>query len=1053
MLRKIEILLFSLIFSFCALHKAQSDNDPIITTLNNPSPGYLLYDWPIDFDFKLLDNYGEFIYGGSLLPGNGIVKLLKNGLFAQQQDNKFYLYNQNYTLVDSIINPTKYEIDFHDIISLSNGRYLLMCIDFPFKDMSKIVEGGKKDAIIYNYIIIETDGKGKIFWTWSSLEHLDIAKMAVPEMLTLEVIDFAHLNSVFEDTNGNILVSIRNYDVIALISRATGELLWQAGGSACKTNQFTFTNDNIDGFSGFSHQHSVSILPNGNILMFDNGNLKPVPYSRAVEYSIDTTTKRITKVWEYRNKPDIFSNFMGSTERLANGNTLIGWSPQKIIEVMPDKTIALEVSFPDEFIFFRVQKVKSGLKYATLNMNDRIEYSFNNSDNNTGVYIKLDSISGFGGMVNLQKHFYPPHRGEFQDSTFSTIYPYRWVLTPDANIETISGKLEIDPGSIPQISDPSMVSIYKRDKEAEGLFKELETDYDSTTNKIFAFFNGFGEFVIGNVRLFPPELLSPPDGGFAGINGKLVWEKAKKAKEYQLQISENSLFNQLVIDTTLENVGSFDYKALLFNQSYYWRLRSINELDSSQWSEPFWFTTHLTTPILIFPIDNSVGFMLSDKLRWNKVDGALSYKIQISSSDNFEEILFVDTTDVKDNYFLASSLENNRLYFWRVMAVNGANSSHWSSVFSFKTRIAIPSLIFPENDAIEKADSLTFIWSKVSGADYYRFELADNASFIPPEYNSLEVNDTSVTLGGLQKDKEYYWHVKSVRTTDSSDWSLTKKFSTISIQDTTHLEIPRIISPIEASVAVPINGSFIWQKVKYAEKYKLALWLDGSSDTLVFENITTNTFEYNNLDYGKDYFIKLQADGSGKKSEWSSAVRFLTELAPTIITYPENNAEDIPLNGDIKWDAVEEASFFHIQIAEDINFDTIVVQEKNIKELVYIFNLKEKTHYYCRIKSYNDSNFSSWSEIITFKTTELTSLIEYFNICDFSIYPNPAENLISINTVGNIRFYNITITDLLARTVLTLDGDRSTTIININELNTGIYLIKIANKVKFFIKK
>ena len=71
-----------------------------------------------------------------------------------------------------------------------------------------------------------------------------------------------------------------------------------------------------------AQQHSPVELPNGRMLIFDNGNLRPgvtSPHSRAVE--IDPLTQTVT--WEYVDpmRPAFFSPYMGSADRLENGNT------------------------------------------------------------------------------------------------------------------------------------------------------------------------------------------------------------------------------------------------------------------------------------------------------------------------------------------------------------------------------------------------------------------------------------------------------------------------------------------------------------------------------------------------------------------------------------------------------------------------------------------------------------------------------------------------------------------------------------------------------------
>ena len=73
---------------------------------------------------------------------------------------------------------------------------------------------------------------------------------------TKDEIDPVHINSVAIDSDTSILISSRHMDEITKIDRRTGDIIWRLGG---KKNDFTFINDTI----GFSHQHSVSRLKNG----------------------------------------------------------------------------------------------------------------------------------------------------------------------------------------------------------------------------------------------------------------------------------------------------------------------------------------------------------------------------------------------------------------------------------------------------------------------------------------------------------------------------------------------------------------------------------------------------------------------------------------------------------------------------------------------------------------------------------------------------------------------------------------------------------------------
>lgn len=111
-----------------------------------------------------------------------------------------------------------------------------------------------------------------------------------------------------------------------MLDWARGELLWQWGKGV------------------LSGPHDASPLPNGHILVFDNG----MQHQRSRILEIDPGSGRI--VWQYPDdQPEahFYTEARGSAQRLANGNTLIGDSNNgRIVEVAPDGETVWEYREP-----------------------------------------------------------------------------------------------------------------------------------------------------------------------------------------------------------------------------------------------------------------------------------------------------------------------------------------------------------------------------------------------------------------------------------------------------------------------------------------------------------------------------------------------------------------------------------------------------------------------------------------------------------------------------------------------------------------------------------
>lgn len=226
-----KILFLLLAVSFFNL-RAFAQPEFFVTQLDNPYPGYMLFDWQNSKEFAYVDNYGYRVH--KKMPSNGFhstyFKLLDNGLWAVYTSTKYYLYNSDFVLVDSIRPPANLTLDFHDIISLNNGRYLLLCKEFVETDLSHEIEGGLPDAIVIHNVLVETDTKGNVFWQWKTKDNVNLLDATEGVDLMGKMIDLVHINSMFETPDGNIVISMRNFDEVAKINRSTGNFIWRMGG-------------------------------------------------------------------------------------------------------------------------------------------------------------------------------------------------------------------------------------------------------------------------------------------------------------------------------------------------------------------------------------------------------------------------------------------------------------------------------------------------------------------------------------------------------------------------------------------------------------------------------------------------------------------------------------------------------------------------------------------------------------------------------------------------------------------------------------------------------
>jgi hypothetical protein len=125
---------------------------------------------------------------------------------------------------------------------------------------------------------------------------------------------------------GNLLVCLRNVDLIAVLDQDDHSVLWHWGPGELQL------------------PHMPTLLPNGHILVFDNGAFRG--WSRILE--LDPLTNQIVWKYETGSSGSFFTRERGSNQRLENGNTLICESARgRIFEVTRQGEIVWEFWNPE----------------------------------------------------------------------------------------------------------------------------------------------------------------------------------------------------------------------------------------------------------------------------------------------------------------------------------------------------------------------------------------------------------------------------------------------------------------------------------------------------------------------------------------------------------------------------------------------------------------------------------------------------------------------------------------------------------------------------------
>jgi arylsulfate sulfotransferase len=236
----------------------------------------------------------------------------------------------------------------HDVVELPDGN-LLICIG---KKGAFINLDGKNVISDSDFIMLYDRKKSKIIKEWDLAKHLDVSKN---ELNFFRPGDWLHMNGLAFDAGDNsIVVSGKNQGLIKISWNDTLQWImapkrnWGKSGRDGKgfeTKPYLLTavdsegksypntvqdgNVSIDQFDFPWGMHSPKQMPNGNLLVFDNGVFRNFEnnthYSRAVEYKINEKDKTVEQVWQYGKDRGVefFSSIIGDVDYLARSNNVL----------------------------------------------------------------------------------------------------------------------------------------------------------------------------------------------------------------------------------------------------------------------------------------------------------------------------------------------------------------------------------------------------------------------------------------------------------------------------------------------------------------------------------------------------------------------------------------------------------------------------------------------------------------------------------------------------------------------------------------------------------
>ena len=402
----------------------------------------------------IIDKYGNELWNtGNPDEDHQLGTLLnyvsKSGqLFGKSSTSGIHFdFNQNIVWQS----PPNTPIDLHEVQQLPNGNYISFVPIFQsgpiaqgdwtnsFQDLGYEADGVTIEFPWLAQRIVEWDkDTGQELWSWNAFDYIDMNQYDKQAELWWDAyisgrFDWLHSNSFyFDESESAIYISIRHLNQITKIAYPSGEIIYSIGLS----EEFdTGSEHNICNDLRFSWQHHVQLMEDGDLLLFDNGNL-----SREL-LGDEYRTSRIRKIkvnddlscdisWQYDLPENLYGHGTGSVQLLDNDNYLIytqgGYEDCSIFELSQNNEIVwtAEASDPTSSIY-RAYKIPSMYPDAFSLTVNGLTQDF------TGSIVEL---SGSNLDFNLTNH-----------SGYKNTYIYSFRNPGNDWFDDIDGTIILDP--------------------------------------------------------------------------------------------------------------------------------------------------------------------------------------------------------------------------------------------------------------------------------------------------------------------------------------------------------------------------------------------------------------------------------------------------------------------------------------------------------------------------------------------------------------------------------------------------------------------------------
>ena len=335
----------------------------------------------------------------------------------------------------------------------------------------------------------------------------------------------------------------------------------------------------------------------------------------------------------------------------------------------------------------------------------------------------------------------------------------------------------------------------------------------------------------------------------------------------------------------------------------------------------------IDAPTLLTP-DNGATTTVADtpplgipEFKWAAVNGATSYRLQVSTDIGFTTQIVNLTTPNTSYTPTGANVFPDGTWYWRVRVEAPAPVSEYSAIWSFTKQWAAPTNFPTLNSPADFAtldfyDHPVFSWGPVTGAAKYKLQIYSSpGGWATPTYAATTLVTTHQPAIKLTNGT-YYWRVVPVDVgnrdgTPSEERSFNAGYN----------PLPILLEP-EHNATPTFTPTFRWTAVRGAQYYRLDYTTDASFGSGITTINTRNTSYTPTVALQNDVNVywRVRVHSGNSISDWTSVNTFIKRwyIKPAPLT-PTNNYQHVRFPF-FSWTPVPGASRYFFEISKFIGF-------------------------------------------------------------------------------------------------------------------------------------